>query len=392
MNILRCVIIRGGTSRGVYIHENELPPPGELRDRVILDIFGSPDPRQIDGLGGADILTSKVCIIGPSMRDDADLDYTFGQVMIKQPMVDYSINCGNLSSGVGPFAIDEGLIKPVEPVTTVRIYNTNTKKVLVAEVPVKDGKAVVEGDFAIDGTPGTGAKIALDFAATAGTVKGLLVPTGKAKEVVEIEGVGQIEVSIIDAANPTIFAKARDIGISGKEDFKKLLDNDEVWHKAELIRGYGAEVLGFVKDRRDALKKTPAGPFAAFVSEASDYINHTTGSTVKAESCDLRSVIWAAASVHKAYAVTGSICTGAAALVPGSVVNEVLSEQAKKSGVVRIGHPAGILAVEAQVDASANGFELRKAALYRTARRIMEGYVYLKPWSLRNDLPQMRRR
>ena len=128
------------------------------------------------------------------------------------------------------------------------------------------------------------------------------------------------------------------------------------------------------------------------MSEASDYINHTTGATVKAASCDLRSVIWAAASVHKAYAVTGSICTGAAALVPGSVVNEVLSEQAKKSGVVRIGHPAGILAVEAQVDASANGFELRKAALYRTARRIMEGYVYLKPWSLRNDLPQMRRR
>jgi len=312
--------------------------------------------------------------------------------MINQPMVDYSINCGNLSSGVGPFAIDEGIIKPVEPVTTVRIYNTNTKKVLVADVPVKDGKAVVEGDFAIDGTPGTGAKIALDFAATAGTVKGLLVPTGKPKEVVDIEGVGRIEVSIIDAANPIIFARAKDLGVSGREDFRKLIDNDEVWHKTELIRGYGAEVLGFVKDRKDALQKSPAGPFAALVTEASDYVNHTTGAAVKAESCDLRSVIWAAAAVHKTYAVTGSICTAAAALVPGSVVNEVLSEQAKKSGVVRIGHPAGILAVEAQVDTSDDGFVLRKAALYRTARRIMEGYVYLKPWSLNKDLPQMRRR
>ncbi len=396
MNLVRCVIIRGGTSRGIYIHENELPPPGELRDRIILDLFGSPDIRQIDGLGGADILTSKVCIIGPSLREDVDVDYTFGQVMINQPMVDWSINCGNLSSGVGPFAIDEGIVKPREPYTTVRIYNTNTKKILVAEVPVRDGKAVVEGDFAIDGTPGTGARIALDFAATAGTVKGLLVPTGKPKEVVEIEGVGEIEVSIVDAANPTIFAKAADIGITGPvgsvDDFKKLLANEKIWHKAELVRGYGAEVLGFVDDRKDALAKTPAGPFAAFVTEPMDYVNHVTGTTIKAESCDLRSVIWAAAAVHKAYAVTGSICTAAAALVPGSVVNEVLTEEAKRTGVVRIGHPAGTLAVEARVDAADGNFVLSKAALYRTARRIMEGYAYLKPWSLKEDLPQMRRR
>ncbi|NVM24741.1 MAG: 3-methylitaconate isomerase, partial [Desulfobacterales bacterium] len=240
MKMLRCVIIRGGTSRGVYFHENELPPDRHLRDKIILDVFGSPDVREIDGLGGADILTSKVCIIGPSMREDADVDYTFGQVIIDKPIVDYSINCGNLSSGVGPFAIDEGLVKPVEPITTVRIYNTNTKKILVAGVPVRGGKAVVEGDYRIDGVPGTGAKIALDFAATAGTIKGTLLPTGKVREVLSIDEIGEIPVSIVDAANPTVFAFAEDVGIEGTERFQDLLSNREIWRKVEAIRGAAA--------------------------------------------------------------------------------------------------------------------------------------------------------
>jgi len=392
MQMLRVVILRGGTSKGIYIHENELPADPKLREKVILDIFGSPDIRQIDGLGGADILTSKVCIIGPSKREDADIDYTFGQVIIDRPLVDLSINCGNLSSGVGPFAIDEGLVKPIEPTTTVRIYNTNTKKILVAEVPVKDGKAVSEGDFAIDGVPGTGAKIALDFSSTAGTVKGTLLPTGKPKETVEIEGLGQVEVSIVDAANPTIFAKAEAIGITGREDFRALIADKEVWRKAELIRSYGAEVLGFVKDRRKAFDESPAGPFSVFVLEPSNYVNHVTGGEVQGKDVDLRAVLWAARAVHKAYAVTGTICTGAAAMIEGTVVNEVLSERAKREGVVRIGHPAGILAVEVEVKPEGGQLALKKAALYRTARRILEGYVYLKPGTLPEGCSQMRSR
>ena len=192
MTMLRCVIIRGGTSKGIYFHGNELPQDPTLRDKIILDVFGSPDIREIDGLGGADVLTSKVCIIGPSKREDADVDYTFGQVIIDKPIVDRSTNCGNLSAGVGPFAIDEGLVKAVEPITRVRIFNTNTKKVLVADVPVKDGKAVVEGDYHIDGVPGTGAKIALDFAGTGGTIRGTLLPTGKAKEKLHVDDIGDI--------------------------------------------------------------------------------------------------------------------------------------------------------------------------------------------------------
>jgi 2-methylaconitate cis-trans-isomerase PrpF len=155
MEMIRCSIVRGGTSKGIYILENDLPKEQPLRDQVILSIFGSPDVRQIDGLGGADPLTSKLAIIGPSTREGCDVDYTFGQVSFAIPSVDYKGNCGNISSGVGPFAIDAGLVAPVEPVTTVRIHLTNTDNVIIAEVPVKDGKAMVDGDFAIDGVPGT---------------------------------------------------------------------------------------------------------------------------------------------------------------------------------------------------------------------------------------------
>lgn len=391
MKMLRCVIMRGGTSKGVYFHENELPKDTELRDKIILDVFGSPDVREIDGLGGADVLTSKVCIIGPSNRDDADVDYTFGQVIVDKPIVDPSINCGNLSSGVGPFAIDEGLVKAVEPFTKVRIYNTNTKKVLIANVPVKDGKAVVAGDYHIDGVPGTGAKIELDFAATAGTVRGTLLPTGKVKEKLKIDELGEIEVSIVDAANPTIFAYAEDIGIQGTERFPELISNAEIWRKAELVRGVAAEMLGFVKDRKNSSIENPAAPFSVFITRASDYISYS-GQVIKAEEMDFRGILWAAREVSKAYAVTGTICTGAAAMTEGTIVNELLSEKALKSGVVRIGHPSGIIEVQVDVKKEAGEFKLKKAIVYRTARRIMEGYVYLKPWTLGEEDGQMKSR
>ena len=391
MKMLRCVIMRGGTSKGVYFHENELPKDTELRDKIILDVFGSPDVREIDGLGGADVLTSKVCIIGPSNREDADVDYTFGQVIVDKPIVDHSINCGNLSSGVGPFAIDEGLVKAVEPFTKVRIYNTNTKKVLIANVPVKDGKAVVAGDYHIDGVPGTGAKIELDFAATAGTVRGTLLPTGKVKEKLKIDELGEIEVSIVDAANPTIFAYAEDIGIQGTERFPELISNAEIWRKAELVRGVAAEMLGFVKDRKNSSIENPAAPFSVFITRASDYISYS-GQVIKAEEMDFRGILWAAREVSKAYAVTGTICTGAAAMTEGTIVNELLSEKALKSGVVRIGHPSGIIEVQVDVKKEAGEFKLKKAIVYRTARRIMEGYVYLKPWTLGEEDGQMKSR
>lgn len=390
MKVLRCVILRGGTSRGVYFHENELPSDPNLRDRIILDVFGSPDIREIDGIGGADITTSKVCIIGPSTREDADVDYTFGQVIIDKPIVDYGVNCGNLSAGVGPFAIDEGIINPIEPITRVRIYNTNTKKILIADVPVKNGKAVVEGDYRIDGVPGTGAKISLDFAATMGTLKGTLLPTGKVREILNVDDIGDIEVSIVDAANPTVFTFAENVGIKESDNIHDIYANKQIWRKAELIRGTAAELLGIVKDRKKSQTESPTAPFSAFVSKPFSYVNHVTGDRIKSEEVDMRSIIWCAGQMHKAYAVTGAICTGAAAMIPGTVVNEVSSDRAKREGIVKIGHPAGIIDVEIEIQKKGNDFMLKKAALFRTARRIMDGYVYLKPLTLKKINDQLK--
>jgi 2-methylaconitate cis-trans-isomerase PrpF len=388
--MLRCVIIRGGTSRGIYFHENELPSDPQLRTKVILDVMGSPDIRQIDGLGGADTLTSKVCIVGPSTRGDADLDYTFCQVSIDKPIVEYAMNCGNLSSGVGPFAIDEGLVKPREPITKVRIYNTNTKKILVSEVPVKDGKTVVEGDYRIDGVPGTGARIALDFAATGGILKGALLPTGRASEIINIEEIGDVKISIVDAAVPTVFAFFDDIGIKSTETFPEIYSNHEIWRRAELIRGAAAELVGIVKDRKKSETESPRRPFSAFISRSSDYINHVTGTCIKSKDVDFRSIMGKASGVHKAFPVTGAVCTGVAAMIEGTVVNEVLSDRAKHSGIIKIGHPAGVIDVEVELKKEGNNFVLKKANLFRTARRIMEGYVYLKPSALNENKSQAR--
>ncbi|MCC8194842.1 MAG: proline racemase family protein, partial [Deltaproteobacteria bacterium] len=224
MEMLRCAIVRGGTSKGVFIMKNELPKEPEKRDAVIRAIYGSPDIRQIDGLGGADVLTSKLAIISPPSRPDADVDYTFGQVSFETDFIDYKGNCGNISAAVGPFAIDEGMVEPVEPVTTVRIHLTNSGNILVAEVPVKDGKAMVTGDYAIDGCPGTGAKITLDWSDVAGGVTGKLLPTGNVKDVVTVDG-KRYTISLVDVGNPLVFIHASSLGMKGTESPAEIEGN-----------------------------------------------------------------------------------------------------------------------------------------------------------------------
>ncbi|HHV79261.1 MAG TPA: 3-methylitaconate isomerase [Firmicutes bacterium] len=374
---VRCAVIRGGTSKGVYILANELPSDPKKRDRVILRIFGSPDVRQIDGLGGADPLTSKVAIISRSERPDADVDYTFGQVSLTDAFVDYSGNCGNISSGVGPFAIDEGLVKAVEPVTRVRIHNTNTGKILIAEVPVKDGKARVIGDCRIDGVPGTAAEIKMDFADTAGAVTGKLLPTGNPRDILDVEGVGPIEVSLVDAANPMVFVRARDLGLRGTESPAEVNNNKDLLNKLEAIRSAACFRMGMVKSASEATKKSPAFPMLAFVTQPVDYRDFTTGRLIPADSVDIVSRCMFMQVMHKTYAGTGTCCTGAAALIPGTVVNEVLRESAKTADVVRIGHPAGVISVEARVEMGPSGPILKRAIFSRTSRRIMDGYVYI---------------
>jgi 2-methylaconitate cis-trans-isomerase PrpF len=364
---VRCVVIRGGTSRGVYFQDSDLPSDPKERDRVLMAVMASGDPRQIDGLGGADTLTSKIVIIGKPENADADVNYTFGQVGIDLPYVSYSANCGNLSAGVGVYAIEEGMVEPVYPVTRVRIFNTNTQQRLVAYVPVdKNGAPSVDGDCSIAGVPGTAAEIRMDFAATKGASTGKMLPSGNLIDELYIPEFGRtIPVSIVDVAKATVFFHARDAGIVGTESPEEF--TPEILDRFWAIRNAAAAHVGLAPDSRL--------PHPVSVIAPADYINHMTKETVSAKDVSFvaRRVGGPPPRLHKAFAATGGVCTAFAANLPGTIVHSVT--QHFPDGIVRIGHPTGIFPVRIAI--GANG-EIEEASYVRTARRVMEGTVYVR--------------
>lgn len=380
---IRCVILRGGTSKGVYLRAADLPADPAEREQTILSIFGSPDKRQIDGLGGADPLTSKVCIIGPPPADNpnaagAQLSYTFGQVEIDEPSVDFRSLCGNLTSGVGAFAIWEIMVEPVSPVTTVRIYNTNLDRLLVCEVPVEGGRPLETGDFAIPGVPGTGAKIQVDFADTAGSSTGALLPTGNALDRLEVPGLGTIDASLVDIGNAHVFVRAADLGLTGTETAAEIDANADLMGTLERIRGHAGVVMGMIEDPERAQVDSPAVPMVAMIAPPQDFENVIGGGTVKAEECDFLSRALFMQQMHKTYAGTSTVCTGVASWIPGTIVYEACRPETREGLEVRFGHPAGVIETEAKVSLDGNGFVVDRATLGRTARRIMEGRVYVQ--------------
>lgn len=370
MGKLRCVIMRGGTSKGVFFHENELPHDPEERKARILRVLGSPDKRQIDGLGGADILTSKVVIVGPASREDADVDYVFGQVGIAEPTIDFGTICGNLSAAVGPFAIDEGWVRAEEPVTRVRMFCPMVKRYLATDVEVKDGKSVYEGDFKIGGVPGTGSRISLDFSGTAGLITGRLLPTGNARDMVKVEGWGEIEVSIVDASTVVAFVRASDLGLKGSETPDEMDGNKDLINRMEETRLAVARLANLTG-------QSPLLPMLAIVQKPVPWTNFVTGETVQPEQADILSKIYAAGMMHKAYPGTGCVATGAAAKARGTVVHELLTKEQEEKETLVIGHFSGLMPMEVAGRMEGEEFILEKAATYRTARRIMEGFVYV---------------
>ncbi|MEK7378279.1 MAG: PrpF domain-containing protein [Candidatus Binatota bacterium] len=370
-----CAIYRGGTSKPIFFLEKDLPRDPKTRDRVVLAAFGSPDLRQIDGLGGADPLTSKVAYIGPPTVPNTDINYTFGYVGIAQPVIDYTGNCGNTSAAAGPFALLRGLIKPKEPITKVRIYNTNTKKVIVAEFSVRGEEFVSEGDFRIDGAPGSGSKILLDFIDSGGSVTGKLLPTGKVKEEIKFPTVGTLTVSMVDAANPFVFVRGTDLGVQGNETLEEIAGNSVLLKKCEEIRSVVAEIMGIAK-KEEATRKSPGVPKIALVSPPTSY--QSPKGKVEASEVDIVARMTALQKLHKAYAVTGAVCLGAAAKVEGTIVNEIFRRvQPGNPSAVRIGHPSGTIQVEIGIEKRNGNLELTKAALARTARLLMDGHVYV---------------
>jgi 2-methylaconitate cis-trans-isomerase PrpF len=362
---IRCVLMRGGTSKGVMFNERDLPKDRGGRENLLLAVMGTPDPRQIDGLGGADPLTSKVCIIGPPSVPDADIDYTYAMIGIEERMVSWSTNCGNLSAAVGVYAIEEGLVKPQEPFTTVRIYNTNTKQMFQAIVPVKDGIPQVLGDYAIPGVPGSGAEIRLDFSRTTGSTTGKLLPTGNRRDKLHVPALGQtLDVSILDVAKPTVYFRASDIGMTGYESPEEF--TPEILDRLNNIREAAALMIGLHKDSRV--------PTPVPVAPPGTYKNFMTGEPVPAESMSFsaRRVLGVPPKPHKAFAATGAVCTAVAAIMKGTVLNDVYVDRG--GGVVKIGHPTGLFPVQARL---APDGSVEEASYSRTARRLMDGKVYV---------------
>jgi 2-methylaconitate cis-trans-isomerase PrpF len=363
------VLMRGGTSKALVLRAHNLPSDPVTRDRAILSLFGSPDPRQIDGLGGADILTSKLAIIDAPSRPDADLDYTFAQISITEPVVDYDINCGNISAAVGSYAIDEGIVAPTEPETTVRIHNTNTGRLLLAHVPVVNGMAAVEGAHAVHGVPGTGAPIALDFGRTAGGITGSLLPTGNVIDTLDTT-VGPVAVTIVDLANLTLFFSAASIGMDGTEGPAEFT-------KERLVS------VAAVKEAACRLLDMPTNgliPVPALVSSPKSYVSYATGQKIDADDVDLvaRVVGGRPAGLHKAYPGTLAACTGVAALMEGTTVHNVVRKDRVEAGDIVIGHTSGVMPVEAAVSGGGNAWTVEKATYLRTARRLAEGTAYLR--------------
>ena len=381
--LIRCTIMRGGTSKGIFFHRNDLPQDKALRDKVIMRVFGAPDPREIDGIGGAELLTSKVAVIGPSTRPDCDVDYLFGQVSMVEPMIDWKSNCGNVSAAVGPFAIDEGLVEAVEPMTRVRIHQVNTGKVIIAEVPVKGKHAAVEGKHKIDGVPGTGAKIILDWADSAGSLTGKLLPTGKVTDTLKVEGEGDFEVSLVDAAIPTVFIRAEALGLKGGETPKEIDGNAKLLQRIEKIRSVAAQVMGLCKDWRKATHEVPYSPFFAICAPPMDYKDWTTGKKIPEKSVDLVVRLLFMQQMHKTYPVTGTTCTVVASMIPGTIANRLARPGVIKRGELRIGHPAGVITPEGKVVLENGGYVVKRATVDRTARCLIRGYAYIPKSTLK---------
>lgn len=370
--------MRGGTSRGLFFREEDLPSDPQERDWLISRAYGSPDPygRQIDGIGGATSTTSKVAVIGPPTMEGADVDYTFGQVSIDTPLIDRKGNCGNISSAVGPFAIDEGLVPVQEGITTVRIHNTNTRKLIVAHVPVRNGKHQVHGDCYIDGIPEPGAPITLDYMYPGGAVTGKLLPTGNPVDTLEVPGVGNVEVSIVDASNPLVFFRAADLGLNGLETGDRVDGDPELLNKIEAIRGAAAVRVGLADTVEDARHTSPAVPKIAWVAGPATH-KTSGGATVQADEIDFVARIMSMGRLHRAYALTGAICTVVAAAIEGTVVHEVARKRDGEGPTrqVTFAHPAGKISLTATVHRRDSGWEAEKVSAIRTARRLMEGYV-----------------
>ena len=376
--------MRGGTSKGVFFRLQDLPKdaqvPGAARDAFLMRVIGSPDPygKQTDGMGAATSSTSKTVILSTSTRPDHDIDYLFGQVSIDKPFIDWSGNCGNLSSAVGPFAISNGLIDasriPKNGIVTVRVWQANIGKTIIAHVPMTNGAVQETGDFELDGVTFPAAEVQLEFmdpAAEEEGAGGSMFPTGNLIDDLDVPGVGVLKATMINAGIPTIFVDAAAVGCTGTELQDDINGDPEKLAMFEKIRAYGAQRMGLIKHLDEAAKRQHT-PKVAFVAKPIDYVS-SSGKAVAASDVNVLVRALSMGKLHHAMMGTVAVSISAAAAIPGTTVN--LAAGGGKRDAVRFGHPSGALRVGAEAAMVDGEWKVTKAIMSRSARVLMEGWV-----------------
>lgn len=377
MRSFKTVFMRGGTSKGCMFKREDLPEDQSQWDSIFLQAMGDPDPKQIDGLGGTVSSNNKIVIVWKSEEADVDVEYLVGQVIVGKSQVDYKSNCGNMTAAVGPFAVEEGMVEVHEPVTTVRMLNRNTDKYINVEVPCEDGTFAKDGDCHIAGVDGTAAELKVNFLNPAGAKTGKLLPTGNRLDVLEIPGFGKIEASILDVSNPMVLVRAEDIGMTGTELPEEVNQNKEVCDLLEKIRGTACCMMGFAKDLEDATANSPAVPKVGFFTKPSSFTD-IGGEEIHAEEMDICARVISVFKCHKACPLTSASSISVAAGLEGTLLHKTLGMPSNPNGSVRIGHPSGVMTMYPDIEEAQGELNLKGVAVQRTARRIMDGTVYIR--------------
>lgn len=379
MRKFKTVFMRGGTSKGCMFLREDLPEDRSQWDPIFLQVMGNPDPKQIDGMGGTVSSNNKIVIVWKSEEKDVDVEYLVGQVIVGKSQVDYKSNCGNMTAAVGPFAVEEGLLEITQPITTVRMLNRNTDKYINVTVPIdpETGTFAQDGDCHIAGVDGTAAELKVNFLNPAGSKTGKLLPTGNVLDVLDIPGFGKIEASILDVSNPMVLVRAEDIGMKGTELPEEINSNTGVSALLEKIRGTAACMMGFAKDLVDATANSPAVPKVGFFTAPVTFTD-IAGEQVEASDMDLCARVISVFKCHKACPLTSASSISVAAQLEGSIIEKTLGMPGNASGCVRIGHPSGVMTMYPDIVRQDGELKLPGVAVQRTARRIMDGTVYVR--------------
>ena len=381
MRKFRTVFMRGGTSKGCLFKKEDLPADRAEWDDIFLQVMGSLDPKQIDGMGGTVSSNNKIVIIWKSEEPDVDIEYLVGQVIVGKRQVDYKSNCGNMTAAVPAFCVEEGMVDIKEPVTIVRMLNKNTDKYINVDVPIDPETHTFanEGDCEIAGVDGTAAELRVDFLNPAGSKTGKLLPTGNVVDVLDIPGFGKIESTIIDVSNPIVLVKAEDIGMKGTELPDQINNNKEVMELLEKIRGTACVMMGFAKDLKEATDNQPGVPKVGFVTNPKGYID-IEDKEVAEDKMDVCARVISVFKCHKAIPLTAASSVSTAAFLEGTIVNKIVAAKDDRK-TVRIGHPSGVMTMVPTVVKEGRNpadYKIPGVAVQRTARRIMDGYVYIR--------------